>query len=704
MKRIILHKTFIFIILIMLLLLFHFTIANDKKSQAEKIYQQAVTLYEQGECNLAIEKLKQALKLNTKMAKAHNKLALIYMQEETVYGRFWATIEIEKALKLEPNNLDFRFNQAVLNMKKGFSFIAEKQFKNILESDPYNYEAYNYLASLKEDEMLHYQDMISVDSSSDGIIYMQSFAEDLQQQAAEYYKKSISIKPTLNDSYYRLALIYYEFDNYDEMVQLLESAVKINPDDKNCHLFLGFAYQNIGRKNLALQQYKLAKQLMNGHESMIMETIDLILSPVQRENYQQMPTLEQKQYKLNFWKQKDPFYLTNTNERQLEHFSRIAYANLRFSRPKKDIEGWETDRGKVFIRFGKPLYRYRTKPYLGEMSGTGRNPLVHSREFWIYPDFTFKFEDEYLSDNYTFARDLKPEDDYKLIYEDKIKTEPDYYKSFPDSLLFTVPVDIVVFMGKNNKTELEFCFAIPLDQIAFSSWEDNNYGLKRGLFLFDQEWEQVVQKKDELLFSRQEQVELNGHNYFSSHEKAVVKPGIYHFALEFQDIGSGKRSAVHQDVDVDTFLAGKFQISDILFANDLEPLYSKYPFSRSDFRIIPNPLKIYKIGSPVVIYYEIYNLTKNLNGETHYKVEYRLGADYQSSSGWRKLFTKIGVIKKKGEVTTSYEYSGQSSRELQYQNIVLNTKEPARIKLTLKLTDLLTGTKIQQEEVFSVIE
>jgi GWxTD domain-containing protein len=680
-----------------------FAFDKNKIIEAENCYQQALEHFHKGENDLAIVKLKTALKLNRKLAKAYHQLALIYMDEGTVHGRFKATIELEKALKLEPNNIEFLFNNAMLNLKKGFTGIAEGQFKKIVALDPQNYLAYYRLALLKEEEMLHYQDMISIEPGSDGIIFMDSFAKKLHQQAADYYKQAISVNPKFSDAYYRLALIYYEFDNYDEMIQLLESAVKIIPVDKNCHLFLGFAYQNVGKFNQAATEYQLAKELMSSSEKELLESINIILTPEQDKQCSLVSDVEKKSLHQAFWKSKDPFYLTEFNERELEHFSRVAYANLRFSKPEKNIEGWQTDPGKVMIRYGKPDFKYRTRPYLGAFVGHGRNPLHHSKEIWIYPGFDFIFEDRYLSSNYTFAWGDRPGTDYKEIYGDMIKKFPDYYQLIPDSQFFDTPYDIVAFKGQNHKTELAYCYSIPANDLNPSGLENQDFQLLQGLFLFDKSWNSVIKRTKEILFRSENLVTVNSKSYYSYFIPVELNPGNYYFALEFEHKKTGKRSRVFQECKVDTFFNDKFQMSDILFATGLEPPNLNVLPSRSDFKFNPNPLRVYRIGQPIVIYYEIYNLTQDQAGETHFRIEYQIGKDFQSESSIKKLLTNIGIMKRGGEVTAGYEYTGNTSSELQYQNIILDPNMIGRVMIGLKATDLTTGAVAQRQETFTVI-
>ncbi|HYE97195.1 MAG TPA: GWxTD domain-containing protein [Rubricoccaceae bacterium] len=68
-----------------------------------------------------------------------------------------------------------------------------------------------------------------------------------------------------------------------------------------------------------------------------------------------------------FWDRRDPTPGTRRNERMEEYYYRVAYANERYGRFRD--QGWNTDRGEVYIRFGEPdfveqhPFNYGTKPY-----------------------------------------------------------------------------------------------------------------------------------------------------------------------------------------------------------------------------------------------------------------------------------------------------------------------------------------------------
>ena len=69
---------------------------------------------------------------------------------------------------------------------------------------------------------------------------------------------------------------------------------------------------------------------------------------------------------LEFWKSKDPSPGNDENEVFEQYFSRVAFANENFSHY---VDGWNTDRGMVFIILGVPSnierhpFEYNAKPY-----------------------------------------------------------------------------------------------------------------------------------------------------------------------------------------------------------------------------------------------------------------------------------------------------------------------------------------------------
>ena len=68
---------------------------------------------------------------------------------------------------------------------------------------------------------------------------------------------------------------------------------------------------------------------------------------------------DRERYFYDLWKDLDPTPDTEYNELMDEYYRRVSYANENFDGWK---EGWETDRGMIYILFGPPDRVERTNP------------------------------------------------------------------------------------------------------------------------------------------------------------------------------------------------------------------------------------------------------------------------------------------------------------------------------------------------------
>ena len=64
------------------------------------------------------------------------------------------------------------------------------------------------------------------------------------------------------------------------------------------------------------------------------------------------------------WRQADPIPLSVVNEGQLEYWYRLALADAFFGDPDRNLRGWETDPGRVLVRYGPPEKRSFEPAYM----------------------------------------------------------------------------------------------------------------------------------------------------------------------------------------------------------------------------------------------------------------------------------------------------------------------------------------------------
>jgi len=83
------------------------------------------------------------------------------------------------------------------------------------------------------------------------------------------------------------------------------------------------------------------------------EDVVYIIQKDEREAFQKLTTdAERDRFIEQFWKRRDPTPGTPANEFKEEHYRRIAFANLHFK--GASLEGWKSDRGRIYITYGPP--------------------------------------------------------------------------------------------------------------------------------------------------------------------------------------------------------------------------------------------------------------------------------------------------------------------------------------------------------------
>jgi GWxTD domain-containing protein len=95
----------------------------------------------------------------------------------------------------------------------------------------------------------------------------------------------------------------------------------------------------------------------NPYASWLEENVVYIITPQERAAFLGLSTDAQRdQFIEQFWQRRDPTPGTRENEFRDEHYRRIAYANEHFtsSLPGPTGLGWRTDRGRIYIMYGKP--------------------------------------------------------------------------------------------------------------------------------------------------------------------------------------------------------------------------------------------------------------------------------------------------------------------------------------------------------------
>ncbi len=131
---------------------------------------------------------------------------------------------------------------------------------------------------------------------------------------------------------------------------------------------------------------------------------------------------ERENFIENFWRRRDPNPDTEENEYREEYYERIAYANENFA---SGIPGWKTDRGRIYIAWGKPdgIESYPAGgSYNRPVYEGGGSTTTYPFEIWFYrhlegvgDGIEIEFVDPTGSGEYRIARSPNEKDAMLMV-------------------------------------------------------------------------------------------------------------------------------------------------------------------------------------------------------------------------------------------------------------------------------------------------
>src|SRR5436853_4909985 len=180
-----------------------------------------------------------------------------------------------------------------------------------------------------------------------------------------------------------------------------------------------------GKEEKKKQKEPTAKQkaeLKSVYKKWLDEDVLYIITDDERKAFKALKTDEERdQFIEQFWLRRDPDPDTPENEYKEQYFERIQYANEKFS---SGIPGWRTDRGRIYIMFGKPD-ELESHPSGGAYERPswegGGSTTTYPFETWWYryiegigSDVEIEFVDPSGSGEYRIAR--SPDEKDALLY------------------------------------------------------------------------------------------------------------------------------------------------------------------------------------------------------------------------------------------------------------------------------------------------
>jgi GWxTD domain-containing protein len=164
-------------------------------------------------------------------------------------------------------------------------------------------------------------------------------------------------------------------------------------------------------------------ELKKAYKDWLEKDVTYVITDEERKAFKKLQTDDERERFIEeFWRRRDPDPDTEENEFKEEYYERIAYANEHFA---SGIPGWKSDRGRIWIMYGKPDER-ETHPSGGNYERPsyegGGNTSTYPFETWFYryipgigSGIEIEFVDPTGSGEYRIARNANEKDALLMV-------------------------------------------------------------------------------------------------------------------------------------------------------------------------------------------------------------------------------------------------------------------------------------------------
>lgn len=764
----------------------------------------------------AMQAFEKVASENPELSEAHFLISRVYF-ETPLYNESRARSALEKALELEPENIEYLVARLEQYKVKSWGLLGDRlresrrldTARKILKLDPDNAYAHEELGRVHIRDFWRYRNAIMLPSVSYGyaggtrssdapdynsqetssaLSYMDGAAAvatlnnlealnpnevflgdrfdldrlrsqgvdvvDLSKRAERAYLraighlgKALEVDPRRRSVYDEMMQIYALKGEYEDALNTLNRMYRFYPEDPGLWAYFGITQYQLGNMDAANRSFETAFEYMDADVLRAYEDLDLFLSKEE----QRLAKADPVAYRAQYWTSQDPRFLTSYNERKLEHYFRLTYADLLYASKGLGLKGWETERGQILIRYGPPKSDIVIHPQqdgifsarqalvgamvnsltqatdtsgitpmnvegnqsFGAVFSTARQAFeeMNAYNIWEYGEFRFVFEDPFRNGEYRMyspsAEDMAQRvnsymNDYVRITKEIIQETPQRYEYMAPGRQIELPFLVSSFKGDGQQTDVVVNYGIPLESSYNRSADMIEVNARAGTFLVDENRDILVERRRTIYgLPTNQVVSFKEQDLWVDTQQIEAPSGSHELSLEFET-ASGQTVAVQRrEIIVPDFAETRFMVSDIMLAYSVEETVDGLPLTvseivRDGLSILPAPWSVYSTDQPIYLYFELYGLMQNSQGNTGYNIEITLEPK-ETDRGVRRVFSGLFRRDKEG-VSVSFEGSGSNPDESLYQILDASQQDPGLYTLTLQVRDQVGDQEFERTQ------
>jgi len=634
-------------------------------------YQRALRFYQEKKYEETVTELKPILVHFPTWVDGSLLYARAARATETIEGRRQASQILVRLLSNYPERPDIRQELASLYFEQGFLNYSKTQYETLLRSNDKDGQSHYMLGLIIQKDWKRYRS-----------------EKDLTRIIAEFTGSIAS--DTLNkDAFSHLALAYLEKERPDSMQFVLNRLLDGFPSDVDAIMLSAIAHHEKGEYEKALEDWKKSFSLGDSTVRQTFDDITLLITPHQRIKLKHMGKAAKEEFVRRFWKELDPTPTTELNERILEHWQRVGLSKALFTIAATGTPGWRTGPGEALIRYGFP----KSREY-GFTIDESRNLSLPTLT-WHYVDeegaFEVAFVDYGLSGEFQyfeFSRFPTPFD--RRAYYGPSNYEHDYGARVFQNLFASAG-----FL-RNSGVEEKLYVGVPVEKVTKGDWRQVSFEA----VVFDSVWNERARVsttlKEALTYAEP------GMGGVIIRELGFgLAPGEYTVAVAVKDSVSGTLGITKQQIAVPSLSPRNLGVSDI----ELAYLIPEGRFEAEvgkEQGILPNPSGTYVVPSPLRLYYEVYNLTRDRDGWYRFVTRYSiLPSGRGGGTFWGFLVSLFGSGQQ--YIVSSFDRQVERSSSAERLSIDISALRDGNYNLVLEVQDSVSKQRVQVEREFEKI-
>jgi len=578
--------------------------------------------------------------------------ALLYARAaratETIENRRQASKILVRLLSNYPERSDVRHELASLYFEQGFLGYSRSQYETLLRANDRDTRSHYMMGLILQKDWKRYRS-----------------EKDLSRMIAELVSSIATDTSAVPDSLKkdvlsRLAIAYLEKNKPDSMQVVINRMMSSFPTDVDAIMLGAIAHHEKGEYKKALEDWKKFFSLCDSTTADAFSDLTLLITPRQRTKLKHMGKAAREEFTRRFWMELDPTPTTPVNERMLEHWRRVGLSKMLFTVAATGTPGWRTGPGEALIRYGFP----KSRQY-GFSLDESRNLSI--------PTLTWQYEDEGGTFEVAFV-DYGLNGEFEYFEFSQFPTQFDrraYYSptSYEHNYNAKVFQNLFASAGflKDKRVREELYVGVPMDRVSKGDWRRVQFEA----VVFDSSWHEtartVTTLKDAVTYA-----EPGVGGFLIRELDFGLAPGKYTVAVAVTDTVSGTLGLTKQSIEVPYLLSRNLCVSDIELAYRL-------PEARISLRagkeggvlpseVLPNPSGTYFMPATLKLYYEVYNLAQDRDGEYRFATRYSILPSRGTGSSFWGLLASL--------FSTSPQYIVSS-----FERQVENPSSPERLAI-----------------------